>query len=170
MKIRVVVALLSCALAVAYFSVVGAPAKSNEEAQIRALEGRFMTAVNAKDINAIMSVYAQGNDLFVFDLIPPRQYVGWDAYKKDWADFLGTVQGPMKADQSALQIMTGGGDLAYSHSIQHVAAMSNGKPFEAFLRVTRVYHKISGNWLVIHEHVSVPVDFDSGKADFLSKP
>jgi ketosteroid isomerase-like protein len=38
------------------------------------------------------------------------------------------------------------------------------------VRVTDVYKKINGNWLVIHEHVSVPVDLDTGKPDLTSKP
>src|SRR4029077_1290502 len=33
-----------------------------------------------------------------------------------------------------------------------------GENLNLTLRVTDVYKKISGNWLVIHEHVSVPVD------------
>jgi hypothetical protein len=32
------------------------------------------------------------------------------------------------------------------------------------------YKKINGNWLVIHEHVSVPVDLDTGTPDLTSKP
>jgi ketosteroid isomerase-like protein len=170
MKFRTVAALLACALAVGYFSVFSAVAKGNAEAQIRALEDKFTKAINAKDVNGIMALYVPGNELFVFDVIPPRQYVGWDAYKKDWTDFLGSVQGPMKTEQSDLQITSDGGDLAYSHSIQHIAGTSNGKPFEAFLRFTHVYRKTNGKWMIVHEHVSVPVDFDTGKPDFLSKP
>jgi ketosteroid isomerase-like protein len=41
----------------------------------------------AKDVPAIMKGYAPGSELFVFDVTPPRQYVGFEAYKKDWAEF-----------------------------------------------------------------------------------
>jgi hypothetical protein len=34
--------------------------------------------------------------------------------------------------------------------------------------VTRAPSK--GNWLVVHEHVSIPVDLDTGKPDLASKP
>jgi hypothetical protein len=33
-----------------------------------------------------------------------------------------------------------------------------------------VYRKLRGHWLIVQEHVSVPVDLDTGKADLLSKP
>jgi ketosteroid isomerase-like protein len=32
------------------------------------------------------------------------------------------------------------------------------------VRVTAGYRKIGGNWLIAQEHISVPVDFATGKA------
>jgi len=64
--------------------VFGAPARADAAADIRALEDRFVAAFKAKDVDAIMKVYAPGQTLIVFDVIPPRQYVGAAAYRKDW--------------------------------------------------------------------------------------
>jgi len=36
--------------------------------------------------------------------------------------------------------------------------------------VSDVYRKIHGKWLIVQEHVSVPVDLNTGKPDLLSKP
>jgi ketosteroid isomerase-like protein len=158
------------------FALVGAllvpatAAKENSEAQIQALEEQFMKAFNAKDVDAVMAVYAPGDELFVFDVSVPREYVGWDAYKKDWQSFFGSLQGPVKAEISDLKITTGDGDLAFSHSIQHVTGTSNGKPMDLTVRVTDGYRKIHGKWLIVQEHVSVPVDFTTGKPDLMSKP
>jgi ketosteroid isomerase-like protein len=44
-----------------------------------------------------------------------------------------------------------------------------GKKLDMTLRVTDVYQRIRGRWLVIHEHVSVPVDLDTGTPDLASK-
>jgi len=38
------------------------------------------------------------------------------------------------------------------------------------VRVTDVYRKTGGRWKIVQEHVSVPVDFATGKPDMLSKP
>ena len=46
----------------------------------------------------------------------------------------------------------------------------DGKPLDLTVRVTDVYKKINGKWLVVHEHVSWPVDLATGQADFSSKP
>jgi len=57
-------------------SPAGVRAASGDEASIRALEARFAAAVNAKDVNAIIKIYVSDERLFVFDVVPPRQYVG----------------------------------------------------------------------------------------------
>ncbi len=143
---------------------------ADARADIQALEDRFIAAVKAKDVDAIMKVYVPDQTLFVFDVVPPRQYVGAAAYRKDWQEFLGIFPGPITFEVSDLDIIAGD-DLAYSHSIQRVAGTDKkGKKLDVTVRVTDVYKKIAGNWLVIHEHVSVPVDLDTGKPDLSSKP
>ena len=47
---------------------------------------------------------------------------------------------------------------------------TKGQPIDLTVRVTDVYRKIKGKWLVVHEHVSVPVDLNTGKPDMSSKP
>lgn len=151
------------------------PAKGNagagDVAQIGALEARFTAAFNAKNVDAIMKGYVPGKNLFVFDVVPPRQYVGAAAYRKDWENFFALFKGPLKFAISDLAITADGGLLAYSHSIQRVTGTdTKGKPIDLTVRVTDVYRKINGHWLIQHEHISVPVDLDTGKPDLASKP
>jgi ketosteroid isomerase-like protein len=146
-----------------------APAGPSDKAQIQALERGFAAAFNAKDTKKIMSYYAR-EGLFVFDVVPPRQYVGWAAYKKDWDDTFGLFPGPVTFAVSDLSI-TVVGDVAYGHSIQdsHLTT-KDGTKTELVARVSDVYRKIGGKWLIVQEHVSVPVDLETQKADVLSKP
>ena len=61
--------------------------------------------------------------------------------------------------------------MGFSHSIQHLTGTdTKGQPVDVTVRVTDVYRKIKGNWLIVHEHVSVPVDLNTGKPDLSSKP
>ena len=148
----------------------GAPARADTKADITALEDRFVAAFKTKDLDGIMKLYAPGQALVVFDVVPPRQYVGAAAYRKDWQAFLGSFNGPITVELTDLDV---GADrnLAYSHSMQRVAGTDKqGKKLDLTVRVTDVYQKIRGRWLIIHEHVSVPVDLDSGKPDLSSKP
>jgi uncharacterized protein (TIGR02246 family) len=145
-------------------------AHSKDEQEIRALEDRYVAAVNAKDVDAIMKGYVPGNELFVFDLGLPRQHAGWNDYKKDWQDFFAVVQGPLKLDIKDLVIMTEG-KIAYSHSIQHVIwTNKDGSPTEMNASVTDVYRKFDGRWLIVQEHLSVPIHIATGKAEMMSEP
>ena len=157
----------AAAFALMPFAASAAPA---DEAKIKALEDRFVAAFNAKDVDAIMKAYVPDESLFVFDVTPPRQYVGAKAYRKDWEDLLAAFKGPVKFAMTDLQITTVG-SVGYGHSIQHVSSTdAKGQPIDITVRVTDVYRKIKGNWLIVQEHVSVPVDLATGKPDFSSKP
>ena len=149
---------------------LGAEAHTNDEKAIRALNQRFHAAFKAKDVNAIMSVYVPDESLFVFDVVPPRQYVGAKAYRKDFEDFIAAFPGPMEYEITDLSI-TASGPLGFSHRIDTlVLTDKEGKRVNLVARVTDVYRKSKGKWLIIHEHVSVPVDLATGKPDVLSKP
>jgi ketosteroid isomerase-like protein len=79
-------------------------------------------------------------------------------------------KGAPKFEIADLDVFTAGA-LGYGHSIQHVAGTgAKGQPIDITVRVTDVYRKTNGKWLIEHEHVSVPVDLDSGKPDLSSKP
>jgi ketosteroid isomerase-like protein len=45
-----------------------------------------------------------------------------------------------------------------------------GQKVDLTVRVTDGYRKRKGKWFITHEHVSVPVDLATGKADLASKP
>jgi uncharacterized protein (TIGR02246 family) len=161
-------ALIACAASAALLTPLAAKAQSSDEASVRALETRFAAAVTAKDVPAIMKNYAP--DVFVFDLVPPRQYVGAAAYGKDWQTLLAGFSGPIHLEISDLAVSSDG-TIAYSHSIQHMTgADPSGAKVDMTVRVTDIYRKIDGDWRIVQEQVSVPVDLASGKPDFTSKP
>jgi ketosteroid isomerase-like protein len=63
-----------------------------------------------------------------------------------------------------------GGDVAYSHSIQHVTLTDkDGKQTAMTVRVSDGYKKVNGQWLIAHEHVSIPVDLETMKGDLMAK-
>jgi uncharacterized protein (TIGR02246 family) len=153
-----------CALA-AFVSMQRVQAQSKDEQEIRALEDKFAAAFNAKDVDAIMKLYVPGSELVVFDLGVPLQHLGWEDYKKDWQDVFAGTKGPVNFHITDLSIESDG-KMAFSHSIQHGSLTGpDGNPMEMTVRVTDVYRKIDGKWLIVHEHVSVPIDFSGPKPE-----
>lgn len=158
---------------VALMLVLGCPMEASAtdvQGVIRTLEARFATAVRAKDIDQIMANYTVSEALVVFDADPPRQYTGWQAYKEHWKKILAGCKDTPEMAISDLEIY-GGARFAYSHSIQHFACTNQqGKKLDLILRVTDGYANFGGEWLIAHEHVSVPVDLTTGQALLQSKP
>ncbi len=164
------------ALTAAVFAAVGlgrhAWAASDDSAQINALYQQFTMAFRHKDLNGIMAVYEPGPNLFVFDVGTPREHVGSDSYRADWQQLFAGFKGPSIPSFGITEMgVTISGDVAYSHSIQHISGMmTKGGQMSLTVRVTDVLRKIDGKWLIVQEHVSVPIDFSTMKPDFKSKP
>src|SRR5437763_8538717 len=155
---RIIVA-SAIVMAVASIALVHrAMAKGDDQAEIKALEERFSEGIKAKDVDKVMSVYVPDDTLFVFDVIPPRQYVGAKAYREDWKGAIAGMVGPITFEMLDLSVETDG-KLAYGHNVQHfVSTDPKGNKTDMSLRVTDVYRRVNGKWLIAQEHISVPVD------------
>jgi uncharacterized protein (TIGR02246 family) len=164
--VRWPVPVIAAALALSAVAARAAPA---DDAQIRALEDRLVAAVAAKDTDAVMGLYVSDDSIFVFDAPPPQEIVGTAAWRRNVQGFFDLFDGPVNVRLSDLGI-DASGDMAYSHSIQRFTGKTTkGAPVDLTLRVTDVYRKMKGKWLIVHEHVSAPIDLDTGKADLSSK-
>jgi ketosteroid isomerase-like protein len=153
--------------------VTSSHSRANDHTQVNAtlpLEERLVAAIEARDINGIMALYVPDESLRVFDLLPPRQYVGATEHQKNWERFLARYSGTIHAEVSDWRTETAG-DLAVGYGISRIYGPGkDGKPLDVTVRLTDIFKKINGKWLVIHEHVSCPIDVASGKADLSSKP
>jgi len=96
--------------------VASSCSQANDEADVNASVQHLVAAVNAKDLNGIMAYYSPDESLFVFDALPPRQYVGAAAYRKNWEGFLAAYPGALHAEVTDWKTETEG-SLAYGHGI-----------------------------------------------------
>jgi len=133
---------------------------SDDRSQLRMLEATVAAAANSKDVDAVMAVYAPGKSLFVFDVVgPPGAYFSWDAYREALKQFFAVFSGPLRVIMSDLDAEASG-DVGYSRSMWRVSGVraKEGTPLDYTVRVTHVYRKISGTWLIVQEHISLPLD------------
>jgi ketosteroid isomerase-like protein len=64
-----------------------------------------------------------------------------------------------------------GHDVAFIHALERIrGTLKNGQTSDLWIRATSGLRKIHGKWLVVHDHVSAPVDLDTGKAVLDLKP
>jgi ketosteroid isomerase-like protein len=134
------------------------------------LYDNWAKAFEARDIDGIMAVYAPGDAVIGYDVVAPLEYKGKDAYRKDYLEFLSQYEGPIHVEYREMRILTSG-DLGVIHALERMTGkLKNGQPFDLWLRATSAVQKINGKWLIVHDHISVPVDFETGKAVLDLKP
>jgi ketosteroid isomerase-like protein len=136
--------------------------------QIRQLFDGWARAFEAKDVDGVMAMYAP--NITAFDIVPPLQFRGADNYRKDYSQFFSQFSGPIQLETPNMQIEAGG-DTAFVYGLERIAGKTtNGAPVDMWLRYTEGLKRINGQWRVVQEHISVPVDITTGKAALALKP
>jgi len=133
-----------------------------DEDDIRRRIDSGVKAMRAMDLEGVMALYAP--DMVSFDIVPPLRHVGAAAKRKQWVDVFARYQPPLGYELRDLTI-TVGDDVAFGYSLNRVSGtLRNGQRSEFWLRWTACFRKIDGEWLIVHDQVSVPVDLQSDRA------
>jgi ketosteroid isomerase-like protein len=136
--------------------------------EIRGWLDRWTKAFTAKDVDAIMALYA--DDVIAYDVVPPLQYAGKAEYRTDYLQFLSQYGDNLKVEVRNLHVGANG-DLGYAAGLELISGtLKNGQKSEIWVRFTSLFRKSGGRWLDFHDHVSVPADIESGKAMLELKP
>lgn len=127
---------------------------AQDEAAIRTLVESWAAAVRRKDFAGILRDHSA--DMVMFDVPPPLQSKGIDAYRKTWDLFFSWSSGPIPFDFAEMNI-TAGRDVAFVVATMRCAEPGpNGEPKGLDFRLTIGLRKIGGRWTITHEHHSIP--------------
>jgi len=119
-------------------------------------------ALRKGDIDAILSLYAP--DIVSFDIVASLRYAGADNKRRAWKKALAGYDGPIGYEVHELEVMVQG-DLAFAHSLNRVSGtLGSGPASVLWMRWTACFRRIDGVWLIVHDHASVPADFEDGRA------
>ena len=130
--------------------------------EVKALLDRWSEGIRAKDIDRLMPLYAA--DIVYFDVVPPLQYVGSAALRRDFLRWFAGWESPIGQDIRDLRLVASG-DIAFaSMLIRASGALNNGRAVDYWVRATVCCQRSDRGWVIAHEHVSLPVDFASGRA------
>ncbi len=126
------------------------------ESEIRAIVEAWADAVRRHDLPGILARHEQ--NIVMFDVPPPLQSRGIDEYRKTW-DLFFRYHKPRQAFDIEKLAITAGEDVAFAVAIMRCGSGTSSGPAEqeGFLfRLTIGLRKVDGNWLITHEHHSVP--------------
>lgn len=130
-------------------------------AQIEGLVEEWAAAVRAKDVDRMLVHYA--DDVLVYDLAAPLETKGKAHLREHWSSWFASIDGPLGCEHHHLEI-TSGDDVAFCTALTHNSGTrKDGVKLDFWVRATVGFHKVSGEWKVIHEHVSVPFDMATSR-------
>ena len=128
-------------------------AAESDESDVRRLIEAWAEAVRRHDLPGVLARHAE--ELVYFDVPPPEQVRGIDAYAKSWPPFFGYIGDEGQFELTELRIAAGGA-VAFAHAI--LLVRGEGEGTSARVRLTVGLQKIDGVWWVVHEHHSAPYE------------
>ena len=127
---------------------------SQDEAAIRDMVESWAAAVRRRDLKEILKNHS--SDIVMFDVPPPFQSKGIEAYKKTWDLFFSCSGDPIVFDIATMTV-TAGNDVAFVVATMHCTEPgADGERQGLDFRLTIGLRKIGGRWTTTHEHHSVP--------------
>lgn len=136
--------------------MVSAERQLEDEREIRDLLETWAAAVRRRDLAGILRNHS--TDILMFDVPPPLQCRGIDAYRRTWDVFFSWSHDPVKFDISEMDVIAGA-DVAFAAATMRCAGReASGEDIELDFRLTVGLQKIGGQWIVTHEHHSIPAE------------
>ena len=133
----------------------------SSQSEIRALLDSREEACRAKDIDRLMSLYSP--NIVYFDCLPPLQgFVGSNAVRQNFLRWFGEYEGPIGLETGDLHIAMSE-DVAFAHMLHldkgniHLAKAGLE---QAWVRSTVCCQRARDGWLITHEHISWPFEFN----------
>jgi uncharacterized protein (TIGR02246 family) len=131
------------------------PTDTQDEREIRTLLERWAQAVRAGDLASVLAHHA--DDVVMFDVPPPVQLRGLDAYGKSWPDFFQWRREHNGVFDIVSLDICAGIDVAFATAVLRCASEARRRQNdEPRLRLTVGLKKSGGRWLIAHEHHSFP--------------
>jgi uncharacterized protein (TIGR02246 family) len=127
--------------------------RNSDEQTLRQMIADWSTAAKHRDFDGVLANHAPA--MLMFDVPPPFQSEGLEAYRKTWELFFGCMAEPPTFDFSDVRL-TVGTDLAFATAHGKCLSRENGLAAEVHFRLTMCFQKRDDRWLIVHEHHSVP--------------
>jgi uncharacterized protein (TIGR02246 family) len=129
-------------------------ASKADQTVVRELIENWAKAVRSKDYLGILAHHA--TDMVMFDVPPPFESRGIEAYRKTWDLFFSTQPDPIAFDIQRMSVVAGD-DVAFAVAWMRCEEFGhNGQRMDLNFRLTIGLRKIDARWTIVHEHHSVP--------------
>jgi uncharacterized protein (TIGR02246 family) len=130
------------------------------ELEIRALHEQWFEQTAAKDLDGLMAAIA--DDVVSYEHITPLEHIGQAQVRQVCQDGLEAGTGEVTWQVPNLTVVAAD-DLAVAWGLNRVqAAGPDGQLIETWSRGTRVFRRTDSAWSMVHQHLSYPLDPQTG--------
>lgn len=132
------------------------------DGEVRALLDRWSAAIRIKDIEQLMLLYAV--DVVYFDVVPPLQFTGSDQVRQNFLRWFNSWQSDIGIELRDVNIRVSG-DVASTYMLHRTSGtLQGGHEVDYWVRATVGCQRSDRGWLIVHEHISWPIDLKTGLA------
>jgi ketosteroid isomerase-like protein len=126
----------------------------DDELEVHQRISTLAAAIRNKNVDQVLSHYSP--EVVAYDMLPPLEVHGIAAYRHNLETWFASMSGRINYQMMDLHI-SAGDEFAFCHCLSHVTgARTGGGRADYWVRVSSGWRKVNGEWLVAHEHVSMP--------------
>jgi uncharacterized protein (TIGR02246 family) len=131
--------------------------RADDAEMFRKLISDYYDAWNTMKAENAAKFYAPDADLVFYDAAP-MQYRGFKEYQEGAQKYFFDTTTACKLIPNSDLRVTRKGDVAWTTLTFHISAtLKDGKQMELDCRQTSIWEKRKGGWVIVHEHISVPL-------------
>src|SRR6476659_3025337 len=128
--------------------------ESSITAVLRRRIDELAQAIRDKNLDQLMSLYAR--DVEVFDVRASLNVTGAAAYRNNFEHWFDSFEGPLGFELHNLRVVPGE-NAAFCHYLALVTGTRSADHRTGYwVRGTTCFERRDGDWLVTHEHISMP--------------
>jgi len=145
-------------LAFVLFLVAAPVLAKDDDAEIRAVIEKYAVAWGSLNPENAAALYAKDADLVFYDLLPLK-YTGWNAYAEGVKPHFAQFESLKITPKGDLKV-TRRGNVAWTTSTLDLAVKTKGEGADTMALETRqtlILEKQGGDWKIVHEHLSTPL-------------
>lgn len=149
-------------VAIAVWIALTAPALAKSESKVakpgapdKAYLQKIWDGWSTLNPASVAEFYASGPHVF-FD-IAPLKYSSWDEYKNGVKKALADYKSARFTVNDDAELHHAGNNVWGTAIVKYEMTHQDGKVEMGNMRWTVVFEKLNGKWLIVHEHVSMPI-------------
>jgi uncharacterized protein (TIGR02246 family) len=133
-----------------------------EKTAVKTLIDEWLHCFETEDTETFSNIIAHDPDMVNFGTDAAERWVGWEALQDSVQKQFESTENVIVSTKDQVIFVHKAGEVAWFSLLVDMEGLAQGEPFSSEgMRLTGVFEKRDGNWVVVQIHGSVPV---SGQA------